>query len=143
MGEFVVGLALVIVGGFTLALGVAHFFFPILLDFKTAIPKDGAPLKPFRLWLLHYPTERRDVHGISWVMNHATSYVLVTIGLLEICWWLWLSTSTGRLLSLWIAGWWFLRAGSQLYLGRRRGDWWILVGFASFGILHVLAGLIM
>jgi hypothetical protein len=43
----------------------------------------------------------------------------------------------GRLVGLWIAGWWFLRAASQLYLGHRRGDWWILLGFAWLGVVHL------
>lgn len=140
--ETLIGLGLVIAGIFTTLLGSVHFFFPLLLDFKTAIPSEGYSLKPFRLLFIRYPTTRREVYGIAWVMNHASSYVLVTIGLLEIFWASWLPTSTGRLVSLWIAGWWLIRAASQLYLGRRRGDWWILAGFASFGILHMIAALV-
>ena len=120
---------------------MVHFFFPVLLDFRNAIPKEGPPLKPFRLWLIRYTTQRSDVHGIAWVMNHASSYVLVTIGLLDLFWATWLRTPPGTWLSLWIAGWWLLRAGSQLYLGRRRGDWLILLGFAALGVIHLLAAL--
>ncbi len=33
---------LLIAGGFTLALGILHFFFPVRLDFERAIPREGA-----------------------------------------------------------------------------------------------------
>jgi hypothetical protein len=129
-------------GAFTLGLGLLHFFFPILFDFEHAVPRDGAPLKPFRLGPLRYATQRQDVRGIAWVMNHAASYGLVTLGLLDLLWTLWWPEAWRAWLLLWIAGWWFLRAGSQLYLGRRRGDVWILIGFAALGGLHLgLAGL--
>src|SRR3990172_9096727 len=128
-------------GLFTLALGIAHFFFPRLLDFESAIPKEGEPIKPFRLGPIRYATKRADVHGITWVMNHSASYVLVSIGLLDLFWPWWLNSTGGRLLSLWIAGWWFLRAASQLYLGRRRGDWLILAGVAGLGMIQLTVAL--
>ena len=128
--------ALAVCGVFTLILGTAHFFFPALLDFEAAIPREGPPLRPFRLGPIHYPTERQDVYGIAWVMNHAASYTLVSVGVADLLAVRWLGTSVGLGLSLWIAGWWFLRAGSQLYLGRRRGDWLILAGFALLGLIH-------
>ena len=71
-------------GAFALGLGFLHFFFPILFDFEHALPKDGPPLKPFRLWPIRYATLRQDVRGIAWVMNHSASYGLVTIGLVDI-----------------------------------------------------------
>lgn len=136
--------ALFLAGIFTLVLGAAHFTFPVLLDFRAAIPPDGPPLKllkPLRLWRLRYMTKRSDVYGIAWVMNHAASYVLITIGVLDLVAVRWLDTGAGRLLALWIAGWWFLRAGSQRYLGWRRGDRLVLAGFASLGVLHVVAAI--
>ncbi|MCE7987471.1 MAG: hypothetical protein DYG89_40405 [Caldilinea sp. CFX5] len=129
-------LALAISGLFTAALGTAHFFFPILLDFDKAIPRRGPPLHPFKLGPIHYATQRSDVYGIAWVMNHAASYTLVSIGVVDLGSWLWLGTTTGRILAVWIAVWWFLRAASQFYLGQRRGDWWIAAGFAWLGIVH-------
>jgi hypothetical protein len=141
--EWVIKAGLVVIGVFTFCLGSVHFFFPVLLDFAQAIPKEGPPLKPFRLGFIHYATQRRDVHGIAWVMNYATSYVLVTLGILQMGWWWWLPSPAGRILALWIAGWWFLRAGSQLYLGQRRGDWWIMAGFGSLGVWLVLAAFIL
>lgn len=130
-------IALFVSGVFTVVLGAVHFFFPVLLDFEHAIPARGDPLKPFRLGPIRYATRRSDVHGIAWVMNHAASYVLVTIGLIDLFSVSWRSTPAAPLLALWIAGWWFLRAAAQLYLGRRRGDWLILIGFAALGLLHL------
>jgi hypothetical protein len=136
-GMFLVAVAALAISGlFTLLLGVAHFFFPILLDFDKAIPRQGAPLRPFRLGPIRYGTQRSDVYGIAWVMNHAASYTLVSVGIADLCSWWWIGTGTGRILALWITGWWFIRAASQLYLGRRQGDWWIAAGFAWLGLVH-------
>lgn len=132
-------IALYLAGMFTVALGILHFFFPVLLDFKQAIPKNGTPLKPFHIFFYHYETKRSDVHGIAWVMNHCVSYVIVTIGLLDLFSTKWLHTSVGCALALWIAGWWLLRAITQLYLGRRRGDWFTLIWFSLISLLHVAA----
>jgi hypothetical protein len=129
---------LYVTGLFTLLLGIAHFFFPALLDFRTAIPVEGAALRPFRLLFIRYTTQRSDVHGIAWVMNHAASYTLVTVGLLDLLWRCWIDSPLRMIVCVWIAGWWVLRAGSQLYLGQRRGDWLIISGFASFALLHLL-----
>lgn len=129
--------ALAICGVFTTMLGMAHFFFPVLLDFDAAIPRTGPPLKPFRLGSIRYPTKRSDVYGIAWVMNHAASYTLVSIGIVDLVAFAWVGSTVGVLVLLWISGWWFLRAASQLYLGRRTGDWWILAGFAWLGLVHL------
>ena len=132
-----IAIAMYVSGVFTIVLGAAHFFFPILFDFENAIPREGEPLKPFRLLFIRYATKRSDVRGIAWVMNHATSYALVTIGLLDLLWKAWLDIPFGKVVALWIAGWWLIRAASQLYLGKRRGDWLILIGFAWLGVVHV------
>src|SRR5262249_47076753 len=92
---------------------------------------------PLQLGPIRYATTRGDVYGIAWVMNHAASYVLVSIGVLDLAWTLWLRQPFGPVLCLWIAGWWLVRAATQLYLGRRRGDWRILPGFALLGLLHL------
>ncbi len=133
--------ALGTVGLFSLLLGSVHFFFPKLLDFERAIPKDGPPIRPFRLGPIRYATKRSDVYGIGWVMNHAASYVLVSIGLVDLAAYFWLGTTAGRLLTLWIALWWLIRAGSQFYLGSRPGDRWIAAGFALLGGIQALAAL--
>jgi hypothetical protein len=139
--RLVLTLLLGIAGIFTVALGTAHIFFPRLLDFEHAIPRTGPALKPFRLGPIRHPTSRQDVHGIAWVMNHAASYVLISIGVFDLFAVRWLGTPAGRLLALWIAGWWAIRAGSQLYLGRRRGDLRVLAGFLSLAVLHLLGAL--
>ena len=63
-------LAFRLAGVFTVILRLLHFFFPSLLDFRQAIPLEGASLKPLRLLLYRYATKRSDVHGIAWIMNH-------------------------------------------------------------------------
>jgi hypothetical protein len=126
-------------GVFTVILGTAHFFLPKWLDFRTVIleraPTWKAP-RPFRLWPATYTATPRDLNGVVWVMNHAASYTLVTIGLLDLFAQGWL-LGAGRILALWIAGFWLLRAGTQLTFGRRRGDWLILAWFAALGALHL------
>ena len=37
-----------------------------------------------------------------------------------------------------IAGFWFMRAGTQFYLGRRKGDWLVFALFTPLGVLHVV-----
>jgi hypothetical protein len=129
--------ALPVAGIFALILGLLHFYFPALLDFRAAIPITGASLKPLRLFRYHYQTTRRDVYGIAWVMNHCVSYVIMSIGAIDLFAHLWLGSAAGRILALWIAGFYAVRAGSQLYLGQRRGDWLVLVGFSSLALLHL------
>jgi hypothetical protein len=72
-------------------------------------------------------------------MNHCVSFVIVSIGVLDLYAREWMGTDVGRVVAFWIAGWWFLRAGCQLYLGRRRGDWLVLAWFTALGLLHVAA----
>jgi hypothetical protein len=134
---------LLVAGIFTTVLGILHFFFPRLLDFRTAIPTKGEALAPFRLGPLRYATLRTDVVGIAQVMNNATSYVLVSIGLLDLTWALvgWPGDATSRVIAAWIAGWWALRAASQLYLGRRRGDLMVIAGFSVLAVFHALVAL--
>jgi hypothetical protein len=128
---------LTVAGLFTLALGILHFWFPVLLDFRQAIPRQGTPIQPFRLGPVRYATLRSDVHGIAWVMNYAASYALVGIGLLDLFASQWLDHPASPLLLFWIAGWWLLRAGAQFHLGTRRGDWWIAAGFLLLAIIHI------
>jgi len=141
--ELLIVAALGVVGLFSLTLGSVHFFFPKLLDFEHSIPKDGPPIQPFHLGPIRYQTERSDVHGIGWVMNHAASYVLVSIGVFDLAAYWWLGTSAGRLFTLWVALWWLIRAASQFYLGRRKGDWWIAVGFVWLAVVQGAAGLLL
>jgi hypothetical protein len=125
-------------GAFALALGALHFWFPRLFDFRGAIPREGDGLKPFPLLVAEYRTTRNDIYGLVWVMNSAASFAIVTIGLLDLMWTTWLRSSYGSLIALWIALFYFIRAGSQLAMGRRRGDWIVLAAFAALGVFHLL-----
>jgi len=129
---------LIISGIFSLILGIAHFFFPSLFDFRSAIPKEGPSLKPFSLMFIQYKTTREDTYGLVWVMNHAASFSIVTVGLLDVLCSRWIFSEYASALLIWITLWWLLRAGSQLYLGRRKGDWAILTGFTFLAALHVV-----
>ncbi|MFI5271793.1 MAG: hypothetical protein ACHQ4H_02015 [Ktedonobacterales bacterium] len=133
-------LLLGLAGAFTLVLGILHSFLPAALDYRTLLldrPAGWRPPRPFRLWLTRYVVTLHDRYGIVWVMNHAASYVLVSIGLLDLFAWDWLRSDAGRLLALWVAGWWLLRAVNELYLGRRAGDWLICAWFVALGLLHL------
>lgn len=137
-----VRLCLYLVGAFGVVLGILHIFFPILFDFRSAVPLTGMPLKPFQLPGVRYQTTRQDVLGIAWIMNHCVSYSIVTIGVIDFLLPTWLGSPFGRVLALWIAGFYSVRAASQLYLGRRRGDWLILAGFGALAVLHGFAAII-
>jgi hypothetical protein len=132
-------LLIVASGLFTIGLGLVHFIMPVLFDFRGAIPREGPALEPFRLLFYVYDTKRSDVYGLAWVMNHAVSYTLVTIGVIDLFVSSWLAYRWGWLIASWIALWWLIRAGSQLYLGRRRGDWLIVAWFCVLAVLHVVA----
>lgn len=124
------GILLAIAGAFSLALGLVHFFLPALLDYRSVVLERAADWKPrrqFRVWLTRYTVTLRDRYGIVWVMNHTASYALVVIGLVDLLAADWLrATPAGHVAALAIAGFWLLRAGTQLTLGRRPGDWIIL-----------------
>lgn len=129
---------LYVCGAFGLILGALHFFFPILFDFRGALPREGDPLKPFPLIITRYATTRSDIYGLVWVMNNAASFAILTVGLLDLFWNAWLSTPYRSLIALWIALFYFIRAFSQLAMGRRRGDYLILAAFAALGCFHLL-----
>lgn len=133
---------LILAGVFSLALGGVHFIFPLLLDFRAAIPVVGEPLRPLRLGPLRYDTRRSDVYGIAWIMNWATSFVLVSVGLVDLAGRDWLySAAAGPWLGGWIATWWFIRAGAQLHIGRGPVSLAMLALFASLGVLHAAVAL--
>ncbi len=130
-------------GVFAVVLGAVHFFFPLLWDFTHAIPREGGSplgaLRPMRLGPLRYAVKRSDVYGITWVMNHAASLTILTIGVVDLWAASWLGTPLAPLIAGWIALFWGIRAVSQLYLGRRPGDWAILAGFALLAVWHGIA----
>lgn len=133
-------LLLICAGAFTLALGAVHVVLPVLLDYRSVVfdrPTDWKPPRPFRLWLTRYVVTQRDRYGIIWVMNLAASYVLLSIALADLFAADWLLSAAGRNVALWIAGWWAVRAATQLWLGRRWGDWLIIGWFLALAALHV------
>jgi len=132
-------IGLYVAGVFAVVLGAVHFFFPLLWDFTHAIPREGEPLRPMRLGPLRYAVRRSDVYGITWVMNHAASFTILSIGVVDLLAASWLGTPLAPVVAWWIAAFWGIRGVSQLYLGRRRGDWAILAGFAVLAALHGVA----
>lgn len=128
---------LYVCGVFGVVLGALHFFFPLLFDFRGAIPRQGEPLKPFPLIVTRYGTTRDDIYGLVWVMNSAASFAILTAGLLDLFWSLWLASAYGALIAVWIALFYFIRAVAQLAMGRRRGDWIILGAFAALAVFHI------
>ncbi len=127
---------LFIAGLYTITLGTIHFFLPHLLDFDHAIPAEGPALKPFRLFGFSYDTTRTDVRGIAWVMNHSVSFAIVTIGIFDLIWPIWREQSYRPIACSWIALWWGIRAFTQFYLGKRRGDWFVVFWFLSLAGFH-------
>jgi hypothetical protein len=139
---FLLGLA----GIFTIGLGLLHFFLPLMLDFRSVVldrPGGWKPARDFRLWPSRYIVTLSDRLGVVWVMNHAASYTLVAIGLVDLLAGRWLTTDpgAGRILTLWIGGWWLVRAVTQLTFGKRLGDWVILAYFGLLAALHVIAAM--
>jgi hypothetical protein len=127
-------------GVFTLALGAVHIVLPALLDYHAVVFDRPAAWKPrpFRLWLTRYVVTQHDRYGIIWVMNFAASYVLLSVGLADLFAADWLRSNAGRGIALWIAGWWIVRAVSQLWLGRRRGDVLLVAWFLALAALHAV-----
>ena len=129
-------------GGFSLVLGVWHIWVPRWFGMRTAIGTDGPERPPLRPWVLGrfvHPTSRADVLGIIGVMNAATSYVIISIGVAGLLAPVWVCTPDGRWLALWIAGWWALRVAMQLPIGRRRIDVVVMLLFAVLAAIFVAA----
>jgi hypothetical protein len=140
MSSTLTTLLLVIVGVVTLALGLVHLVIPRWFDFPMAIGRDGAGLPPLKErplgpWI--YQLRRQDALGLSWVMSNAASYVLLSIGVVDLAW-----ASGWRGLpvvgcTLWIAGWWVLRTAGQFAVGRRAIDIAFAAGFATLAVVHL------
>jgi len=126
-------------GAFAIVLGLLHFTFPKRFGLLAALPKDGAPLPPFRLLFYRYDMKRSDLRGIVYVMNHCVSYTILASGVCDLFASRWLGTFPGAMAAAAIAGLWFVRAGTQFYLGHRKGDWFVVVWFGLLGTLHVVA----
>ena len=126
-------------GAFAILLGLLHFTFPERFGFLQAIPKEGPPIPQFRLGFYRYDMKRSDLRGILYVMNHCASYAIVVAGVFDLFASRWLRTFPGAIAAGTIAGFWFVRAASQFYLGRRKGDWFVMAWFTLLGALHVVA----
>lgn len=131
----ITGIGLTISGLFSVVLGGLHFFVPIVFDFKSAIFSDSQDLN--KIPLVGYRVQNKDVYGLTWVMNYAVSYTLVTIGVVDLIFPFWIHSAVSNWVLGWIAVWWFIRSGTQLYLGTRRGDLWIMSGFMIVGLFHM------
>lgn len=137
-GDILQTVGFAICGVFTVTLGIVHFAMPWLLDFDGAIPTGGAPLRPLNLRVITYQTKRSDVRGVAQIMNHAVSYALVTIGVLDLLASKWLGAWFAPYLLAWIAGWWVLRAATQRHMGSRPGDRLVTASFMLIGLFHLV-----
>jgi hypothetical protein len=136
--------ALMAAGVFTVVLGTVHIAIPVLMDFDHAIPTanaDSVPLRSLGVGGFRYEVLRSDVRGIAWVMSNAASYVLITLGMADLTASVWVATDAGHLLALWASGWWAIRAGSQLIVGRRIGDFAVAGWFGILAAVHAVAAL--
>jgi hypothetical protein len=125
-------------GIFGVVLGGLHFFFPLLFDFRGAIPTKGESLKPFPLVVTRYQTTRQDIYGLVWVMNNAASFAILSVGVIDLVAGAWLASPYRDLIAAWIAAFYLVRAASQLFMGRRRGDWLVLGAFTILALVHLL-----
>lgn len=131
-------------GLFSLVLGIWHVGVPRWFDMRTAVGTDGPERQPLQPWVLGrfvHPTSRADVLGIVGVMNAATSYVIISIGVVGLLAPIWIATPDGRWLAAWIAGWWAIRAAMQLPIGRRRIDLIVMALFAVLAVIFVAAAI--
>jgi hypothetical protein len=134
---------IILCGIFTTVLGTTHFIYPRLFQYKSVIyveSNQDRQLEPFRLLFITYPLTVDTVYRLIWLMNNHVSFVLVSIGFVELFAATWL-LQDARYLLLWIAAWWGLRAGFQPVLGRHGRDWFWSSVFATLGGIHLWAGL--
>jgi hypothetical protein len=128
-------------GLFSIALGIVHVWVPRIFAFDRAIGHDGAAAAQlgtigFGRW--SYARRRSDARGLTWVMSNAASYVLVSIGLLDLAWVAGSRVVPVALGGAWIAGWWAIRAGGQMVVGRRVWDLALAGGFIALAAWHLL-----
>lgn len=139
------GLAILVglCGVFSIALGVVHISIPAIVRYRFAIgtePVNG-PIGDLVVGPIRYSIRRSDLVGLAWVMSNAASYVLITIGIIDLDWAFVRPPVPIAKVAWWVAGWWALRAGSQLTLGRRWGDLIVVGGFALIALIHVAVAL--
>jgi hypothetical protein len=133
-------MSLVAAGVFSLSLGIAHLWVPRIFALDRAIGTDGSSITDLGIlgrgtWT--YRRRRSDAIGLAWVMSNAASYVLVSIGMVDLTWAAGHRAVPLGIGGIWIAGWWALRAGGQFVVGRRRGDVAIAALFAMLVVVHV------
>ena len=131
-------LPMIAMGGFSMALGVWHLGVPVWFHFGRALD-GGARLPAVRAMPVRYGTTPGDVLGVAWIMNLVASYGLISIGLAGLAAPIWIETPAGRVLALWIAGWWFVRGAAQLAMGHRPIDLVVIAWFAVLGAVSVAA----
>ncbi|MEP6664279.1 MAG: hypothetical protein ABJC04_11515 [Verrucomicrobiota bacterium] len=122
-------------------LGILHFTFPTRFGLLAALPANGTEVPPYRLLFYRYDMKRSDLRGIIYVMNHCVSYAILASGIFDLFAARWLETFPGALASGTIAGFWFMRASTQFYLGRRPGDWFVFFWFTMLGALQLFAAI--
>lgn len=137
----VLGGLLYAAGGFAVILGWLHFSFPRRFGFLSVLADGPSEVPPFRLGCYRHDLKRSDLRGIIQVMNHCVSYAIVAAGVFDLLHAHWLGTDSGAIASVVVAGFWFMRVGTQFHLGRRRGDWLIFLFFAGLGGLQLGAAL--
>ncbi len=127
-------------GIFSLGLGAVHLRIPAIVRYAAAIGADGPgarPLGTIGRGRAAYDLRRQDLIGIAWVMSNAASYVLMSIGVVDLR--LALGPPDPMLgpLSGWIAGWWAVRAIGQHALGKRPIDLALAAWFWALAIVHL------
>jgi hypothetical protein len=129
--------ALYVTGGFAVVLGILHFTFPNRFGFPALLKGPGPVPPPFRLGPYRQELSRADVLGIVYVMNHSASFVIISIGVFDLFVGEWWGGRAGTYVSAWSGAFWWLRAAAQFYVGRRPGDWFVIVFFSALGIVQL------
>jgi hypothetical protein len=127
-------------GFFSVWLGFVHVWVPRIFPYRAALGVDEVgtpPLGSIGVAGWRYERRRSDLVAISWVMSNAASYVLVSIGIVDLAWAIGDRTIPVGVGATWIAGWWALRAGGQFLVGRRRLDIGMAALFGALALGHV------
>ena len=133
MGE----VAVLGVGLFAVILGLIHFTLPRRFGFSQVILETGQSPPEFRLGPYRQELQRSDLRGMVYVMNHAASFVILSIGVFDLFAMSWWTSWQGAAVSTWAAVFWWVRAAAQLHVGLRRGDLFVMGWFAMLGLLQL------
>ena len=134
-----VSITFFVAGAFTLSLGIVHLRIPAIVRYRLAIGDDDdrSPLGAIGRGAVRYELRRTDLLGIAWVMSNAASYVLISIGLVDLGWAVTAPAVAPTPIALWIAGWWAVRAISQHAIGGRAGDLLVAAWFWVLCLVHL------